>query len=52
MLENNKVRIEEEDVREGQEEEKFHFPWTIAIIVGVLLTLIIACLIVIWVLEH
>ena len=32
--------------------ETIHFPWAIAIIMGVLVLLIIACFIVIWVLEH
>ena len=32
--------------------ETIHFPWAIAIIMGVLAALIIACFIVIWVLEH
>ena len=53
MIENNKVELEEAD--EGEIEpnkEAVHFPWAIAIIVGVLLLLIIACFIVIWVLEH
>ena len=32
--------------------ETIHFPWSIAIIIGVLMVLIIACFIVIYVLEH
>ena len=32
--------------------ETIHFPWAIAIIIGVLMVLIIACFIVIWILEH
>ena len=32
--------------------ETIHFPWAIAIIMGVLAILIVACFIVIWVLEH
>ena len=53
MIENNEVRLEEADVSEMEsEKETTHFPWTIAIIVGVLALLITACFIVIWVLEH
>lgn len=32
--------------------ETIHFPWAIAIIMGVLMVLIIACFIIIKVLEH
>lgn len=32
--------------------ETIRFPWAIAIIAGVLIVLMIACFIVIWVLEH
>ena len=53
MIENNEVRLEEAEESEIESNsEKIHFPWTIAIIVGGLLLLIIACFIVIWVLEH
>ena len=53
MIENQEVRIEEEEIQEGEvQKETTHFPWTIAIIIGVLALLIIACFIVIWVLEH
>ena len=43
---------ETEAVPVDEKYETIHFPWTIAIIVGVLALLIIACFIVIWVLEH
>ena len=32
--------------------ETIHFPWAFAIIGGVLLVLMIACFVVIWILEH
>ena len=32
--------------------ETIHFPWSIAIIMGILTVLIIACFIIIWILEH
>ena len=32
--------------------ETIHFPWAIAIIMGVLMALIIACFVVIMILEH
>lgn len=34
------------------QKETIHFPWAIAIIIGVLVLFIVACFIVIWVLEH
>ena len=52
MIENNPVKIEEVDANELEEKkETIHFPWTIAIIIGVLMVLIIACLIVILILN-
>ena len=52
MIENNPVKIEEADANELEEKkETIHFPWTIAIIIGVLMVLIIACLIVILILN-
>lgn len=51
MIENNKVQIEEaETTEDSQNPEKIHFPWTIAIIIGVLMALIIACFIVVMIL--
>ena len=43
---------ETEAVPVDEKVETIHFPWAIAIIIGVLMLLIIACFIVIWVLEH
>jgi len=42
---------ETESVPIDEKRETIHFPWTIAIIVGVLMLLIIACFVVIWILE-
>ena len=51
MIENNKVQIEEEETTEVNEKlETIRFPWTIAIIIGVLMVLIIACFIVVMIL--
>ena len=51
MIENNKVQIEEEETTEVSEKpEPIRFPWTIAIIIGVLMVLIIACFIVVMIL--
>ena len=51
MIENNKVQIEEEETTEASEKpESIRFPWTIAIIIGVLMVLIIACFIVVMIL--
>ena len=53
--------VEEKENQELEETESYpidgkketiHFPWAIAIIMGVLMALIVACFIVIWVLEH
>ena len=53
MIENTETRLEEVDESAiSEKKETTHFPWTIAIIVGVLTLLIIACFIVIWVIEH
>ena len=53
MIENTETRLEEVDESEiSEKKETTHFPWTIAIIVGVLTILIIACFIVISVIEH
>ena len=43
---------ENENVPVDPKIETIHFPWAIAIIVGVLMALIVACIIVIKVLEH
>ena len=43
---------ENESVPVDSKIETIHFPWAIAIIVGVLMALIVACIIVIKVLEH
>ena len=50
MIENNKVQIEEETTEVSEKPESIHFPWTIAIIIGVLMVLIIACFIVVMIL--
>ena len=51
MLENNKTQLEEADPTELNENpEKIRFPQTIAIIIGVLMVLIIACFIVVMIL--
>ena len=51
MLENNKTQLEEADPTELNENpEKIRFPWTIAVIIGVLMVLIIACFIVVMIL--
>ena len=53
MIENQEVRIEEEEIQEGEvQKETTQFPWAVAIVIGVLALLIIACFIAIWVLEH
>ena len=54
MDEENKANeIEEtESVLVDNKIETIHFPWAIAIIIGVLMVLIVACIIVIKVLEH
>ena len=53
MIENQETRLEETELTPADEnQEKIHFPWAITIIIGVLALLIIACLIVILVLEH
>lgn len=52
MEEENKIVNEEtETVPVDVKKETIHFPWFIAIIIGVLMVLIIACIIVIKVLE-
>lgn len=35
-----------------ERKETIHFPWAIAIIMGILMLLIIACFVIIMVLEH
>lgn len=50
--EKNEIIEETESVPIDEKKETIHFPWAIAIIIGVLTLLIIACFIVIWVLEH
>ena len=50
--EKNEIIEETESVPIDEKKETIHFPWAIAIIIGVLALLIIACFIVIWVLEH
>ena len=48
----NEQPEETEIVPIDEKNETIHFPWFIAIIIGVLIVLIIACIIVIKVLEH
>ena len=48
----NKELEETETVPVDEKMETIHFPWAIGIIIGVLMLLIIACIIVIKVLEH
>ena len=43
--------VPETDVPIDEKKETIHFPWFIAIVIGVLMVLIIACIIVIKVLE-
>ncbi len=55
--ENNSLKAtkeleETETVPVDEKMETIHFPWAIGIIIGVLMLLIIACIIVIKVLEH
>ena len=51
MIENQETKIEEvEESEVSDKPEAIHFPWTIAIIIGVLMLLIIACFIVVMVL--
>lgn len=51
MIENQETKIEEvEESEVSDKPEKIHFPWTIAIIIGVLVVLIIACFIVVMIL--
>ena len=53
MEEKKTNEIEEtESVPIDDKVETIHFPWAIAIIIGVLMLLIIACFIVIMILEH
>ena len=48
--ENNKPLEETEVVPVDDKVETIHFPWTIAIIIGVLMVLIIACFVVVMIL--
>ena len=48
--ENNKTLEETEVVPVDDKVETIHFPWTIAIIIGVLMVLIIACFVVVMIL--
>ena len=48
--ENNEQLEETEVVPVNEKLETIHFPWTIAIIIGVLILLIIACFVVIMIL--
>ena len=41
-----------QDVPYDPKVESIHFPWSIAIIIGVLMLCIIACFIVVMILEH
>ena len=51
MIENQETKIEEVEVTEDSDKpEAIRFPWTIAIIIGVLIVLIIACFIVVMIL--
>ena len=51
MIENNKTQLEEAEPTELNENpEKIRFPLTIAIVIGVLMVLIIACFIVVMIL--
>ena len=51
MIENAETKLEEVDSSEiDEKKETTHFPWTIAIIIGVLMLLIIACFVVIMIL--
>ena len=51
MIENQETKIEEvEETELSDKPEAIHFHWTIAIIIGVLIVLIIACFIVVMIL--
>lgn len=51
MIENEEPRLEEAELTPAESQpEAIHFPWTIAIIIGVLIVLIIACFIVVMIL--
>ena len=51
MIENQETKIEEvEETEVSDKPEAIHFPWTIAIIIGVLIVLIITCFIVVMIL--
>ena len=51
--EKEKENLEETEVYPvNPKTETIRFPWAIAIIIGVLMALIIACLVIILVLEH
>lgn len=55
-MEEEKKTLDELDETEvvpvDEKHETFHFPWAVAIIIGILMLLIIACFIVIMILEH
>ena len=48
MEEEKKELTEVEQIEEVEEREGYHFPWTILIIVGIFLALMIVCIIVIY----
>ena len=54
-MEEEKKAVEIEATEEcpvDSKTETIKFPWGITIIIGILMALIVACLIVIWCLEH
>lgn len=48
MEEEKKELTEVEDIEEVEEKEGYHFPWSILVIVGIFLVLMIVCIIVIY----
>ena len=55
MSEEEKKTLENEETETypiDPKKETIKFPWAITIVMGVLVMLIVACFIVIWVLEH
>ncbi len=53
LIEEKEAKVEPtESFDVDPKKETIHFPWAIAIIMGVLMALIIACFVVITILEH
>ena len=53
LIEEKEPKLEPTDSFDvDSNKETIHFPWAVAIIIGVLMALIIACFIIIMILEH